>query len=493
MERGLTRNAIIQELTKSPHGDLKAFVPVGTRAAAEEAEFFAHLIAWNAIHGQVRDSKVALPVLSFMAANGHAEIVDNALAHLALLDPRNLLRALDFARTDGVKIVGKGRTLPRLVEKYLRVREADQRHWDRAAVQFRKPLKTLYARFHVKPSERADAVLFKGEKPKGSLFEAIAQLRTMTPTEAAGTILNKRIPFLIAMGAMGSRLKEPDVVLALINAMSPTELVTNTKMLERLGIKTNPALRGAYDAALQKVAKSKAATLKTTVAADQVEDEGLKTKLLATQEKQLAQLGGVDGNWLIAADRSPSMTEAIEVARHLAAVLARMVKGKVHVVFFDGGFYKYVDATGKDLDALTQETSRMSAGGGGTSIGSAVQYALDKGFEIDGIVIASDGAENTAPLFSRAYEALCKKLEKELPVYLYWLKCHMPNRSGNDPDTLARNMAAAEHDLQVIDLRGGFDYYSLPNIVKTMRTQRYGLAEQIMETPLLRLDEVLAS
>lgn len=135
----------------------------------------------------------------------------------------------------------------------------------------------------------------------------------------------------------------------------------------------------------------------------------------------------------------------------------------------------------------------MTAGGGGTSIGSAVQYALDKGFEVDGIVIASDGAENTAPLFHRAYEALCKKLEKSVPVYLYWLKCHQPNRSGNDPDTLARNMRDAGHDLQVFDLRGGFDYYSLPNIVKTMRTQRYGLAEQIMETPLLRLDEVLAS
>lgn len=491
MERGLTRNAIIQELTKSPHGELKAFVPIGARAAKEEAEFFAHLIAWNQVHGQVRDSKVALPVLSLMGANGHDEIADNALAHLAMLDPRNLIRALDFART--VKTPGKGRVLPRLVEKYLRKREADPGHWDRAAVQFRKPMKTLYARFHVKPSERADAVLFKSKKPKGSLFEAIAQLRNMSPTEAAGTILNKRIPFLVAIGAMGARMKEPDVVLALINAMSPTELVTNTKMLERLGVKTNPALRGAYDAALVKVGTSKKATLKTTVAAEAIEDEGLQTKLRAAQEKQIQALGGVDGNWLVLGDRSPSMKESIDIARHLAGTLAKMVKGKVHLVFFDSTPYKYIDATGMEYDKILAQTKAVKDGGNGTSIGVGLALALDKGLEVDGIAIVSDGAENTAPMFAAAYKAYTTKLGKEIPVYLYWVPCHGAIGYGNNPEALASNMATAQLDLQVFDLRKGFDYYSLPNIVKTMRTQRYGLAEQIMETPLLRLDEVLAS
>ena len=41
-----------------------------------------------------------------------------------------------------------------------------------------------------------------------------------------------------------------------VERMTPTELVTNTKMLEKLGIKTNPALRGAYEKALERTAAS---------------------------------------------------------------------------------------------------------------------------------------------------------------------------------------------------------------------------------------------
>jgi len=43
----------------------------------------------------------------------------------------------------------------------------------------------------------------------------------------------------------------------------------------------------------------------------------------------------------------------------------------------------------------------------------------------------------------------------------------------------------------VVDLtKGTFDYYSLPNLVATMGTRRYGLLDKIMETPLLTTDEV---
>ena len=86
---------------------------------------------------------------------------------------------------------------------------------------------------------------------------------------------------------MGGRLKEEPVLLSLIESMSPTELVTNTKMLEKLGVKSTPALRAAFENGLKKVAKSKAATLKTTQAAENVEDEQLAEKLRGAQEKQI--------------------------------------------------------------------------------------------------------------------------------------------------------------------------------------------------------------
>ena len=323
-ELGLTKNQVITELTRSPHGELTEYIKTGRAIAEQDPEFAAHLIAWNARNGQIRDSKVALPVVTLSVPGFNGELSENSLAHLATLDPRNLLRAVRFAKQ--LKIPAHGRALRRVVEKYLRAREAKRGWWDATTLQHRATMKELYALNSVKPGgEYENTVLFgrtldktKAPLPRGSVFEAVARLRTMSPVEAAGTIITRKIPFLVAVGALGARMKETDLVLALINQMSPTELVNNTKMLERLGIKTVPALRGAYEEALRKAASAKTSTFKATRAAEAVEDEALKEKLKGLQEKQISALGGVEGNWLVLGDKSQSMTHAIDAAKTLA-------------------------------------------------------------------------------------------------------------------------------------------------------------------------------
>lgn len=474
METGLSKTEVIAQLTRSTHGNLKQYVPVTRKAAAQDAEFLAHLIAWNQRTGQIRDSKIALPVASLAEPQfTDPELVENSLAHLALLDPRNLLTALNFAYE--VKTPQRGQAIRKLVERYLRTREESYGRWERTAIQHRRSMKTLYARYHVKPVGFADRVLFKGDLPAGSMFDAVAKLKDMSAREAAGTILTKRIPFLIAIGALGPRAKEPDLVLALIEQMSPSELVTNTNMLQRLGVKTVPVLKSAYDAALQKVASSKKVTMKTTRAAEATNDEALKEKLRGVQEKQLNALEGVEGDWLVLADKSGSMVESIGAARMIAATLARMIRGKVHLVFFDT-LPRYFDATGKDHDAIVQET-RMVTAGGGTSIGCGVKYLREKNIVVNGIAIVSDGAEHQAPAFDVEYPAYCKKLDVEPTVYHFDVKGE-PNRLKNSPV-----------DMQTFDLRHGqVDFYSLPNLVATMNTRRYGLVDQIMDERLLTLD-----
>ena len=80
MESGLTKQQIISVLAKSTHKNLTEYVPIGTQSASREAEFFGHLIAWNQRNGQIRDSKIALPVLAYKAKPDPI-LVDNALAH----------------------------------------------------------------------------------------------------------------------------------------------------------------------------------------------------------------------------------------------------------------------------------------------------------------------------------------------------------------------------------------------------------------------------
>jgi hypothetical protein len=485
-EAGVTKQALISQLSKSAHGSLKEYVPVGKTGFQQEPEFMSHLTAWDRVRGQIRDSKVALPIIGLSILTDE-ELVDNALAHIALLGPRELARAYRFALE--IRLPGKMRQLRRLVESYLHQKEEDK-GWDHLAIQHRGTLQELYALTSTKPAkERTNIVLYgrtfekvKAPLPKGSVFEVVANLKNMAPTEAAGSIMKYRIPFLIAMGALGEKAKEPDLVLALIGAMSSSELVNNTKMLEKLGIKTNPALRSAFEEGLKKAATSKKNTLKTTAAVEAVEDEGLKEKLRGLQKKQIDAAGGPEGNWLILADRSPSMQRAIEFAKHVAASLVQFVKGRVYLVFFDSSPMT-VDVTGLSLDQIMKATRHIGTGSA-TSIGCGLNRMLVEKIDIDGIAIVSDGEENTAPHFVDVYKKYAVFAGKDVPVYFY--------HCDGGRDNLTANTNSAGIEMQTFDLRHGqADYYAIPNLVQTMRSNRYSLVDEIMATPLLSLDDVL--
>lgn len=489
-EGGVSKHQAISLLTRSPHGDLAQYVPVGRQVAIEDPEFLAHLIAWNQVKGSVRDSKVALPVIQLSASNGHEEITENALAHLALLDPRNLLRAVEFGWV--LKTPGSGKGIARVVERYLRERESRWPWWERTALQHRASMKSLYARFHVRPNAMADLILFKEEYPQGTVFAVVRELRTMPATEAASAIMEHKIPFLIAQGALGEKAKEPDLVLALIERMTPAELVTNSAALERLGVKTVPELRAAYEAAITRAADSKKAPaggagLKASRAAAAQKDHKMAEKLAGLQERQIesakAAGEGIDGDWLVLGDKSASMEGAIEVARHVAGTLAKMVRGQVHLVFFDSS-PRYMEVSGKSYDEICAMTNAVRASGQ-TSIGVGLQYAMEMGLSVQGIAIVSDAEENTPPMFANVYQRWAESVGSEPPVYLY----RMGGDSGAFYD-LARTMSQAGLEMQEFDLRGGVDYYSLPNVIRTMRVSRYSLTDEIMGTPLRTVDDV---
>ena len=475
---GVGKRGLISELTRSPHGKLGEYLQVGLPGAKEEPEFFGHLIAWNHLKGQVRDSKVALPVVALKSGVVGA-LMENALAHLALLDPRNLLRAWDF--TKEVRPTGKRRGVDRVVEAYLRVRESNWAWWERAALQHRDSMKALYRVCHVKPSPMADSILFKGQVPKGTVWEALKRLPGMGTTEAADTIVGKRLPFLVVKGVMGKRLKEEPLLLALMERMSPTELTTNLKLLEGLGVRERATTRALLDKKLTEAAGSKKTTLKAQKAVKALGEGVLKERAKGLAEAQVEANLQVEGDWLVLADKSGSMQTAIMAGRVVAGTLARAVKGKVQLVFFDS-LPRALDVTGKTLEEI-QELTSLVMPGGGTSIGVGLDWALSQGLEFDGIVIISDGGEGNRPLFHEVYRKAVKTWDKEVPVYFYRLK-------GSDPDYLSGRCAETGVELLLYDV-DGMDYYSLPNLVKTMRASKYGLLDEIMETPLVTLEQAL--
>jgi hypothetical protein len=494
MERQYSKNELVSVLTRSPHGKLEEYAQPVLAGLQADPLFVAHLIAWNQLKGAVRDSKLALPLYSLTGTALDGELAENSLSHLALQDPRNFARGLRFARQ--INLAGRRRNLRRLVESYLRHREAAWGLWERAVLQHRASIKELYALYHIKPGSPAfQAALFKGEYPTGSTLWVVQRLNTMPPKEALGYVLQRRIPFLVAVGALGPKLREVDVILGLVGAMSLTELQTNSAMLKRLGVENNPALRAAYRDRLEHLSKDSgqplererktsslmsSQLLKTSKAAEAVDGE-MSEQLKRVQEKQIKAHGGVKGRWLIAGDKSGSMEVAIEAAKQIAAVLARFGE-EAHLVWFDTTpMHKAV--TGQTLEQI-QTGSRLVRGQGGTHWHVALDYMLQRQFEVDGVVYVSDGGDNQyGRYFIPVWQAYCKRFDKTPTLYFFKVR-------GSDPDTMSRALEQAGIQFETFDLTQGVDFYSLPTLVQTLRTTRWSLIDQIMETPLLRLEDI---
>jgi hypothetical protein len=141
-----------------------------------------------------------------------------------------------------------------------------------------------------------------------------------------------------------------------------------------------------------------------------------------------------------------------------------------------------VDVTGLPLDSIQKATRHITANGG-TSIGCGLNRMLSEKVEIDGIAIVSDGGENTSPLFPDVYKRYIDFAQKDIPVYMFLCQ--------GEPDNLTPRMNQAGIEMQTFDIRGGTDFYSIPNLAQTLRASRYSLVDEILSTPLLTLSNVL--
>lgn len=513
-KREYDRKQFISTLTKIGHGDLNAYVHQGLLAAEAEPEFFAHFIAWNEIKGKVRDSKVAYPVIALRSVSkSERDLAENAVAHLMKLSPRDLVRAYEFSKkmtAEGHPVKsGFRRMLEQGLRDYLQTREDHFRWWERTALQHRDSMKRLYRISHKRPSPRAQAILFDGEYPENSIFAKVAALRTMTPKEAAGVILTEKIPFEVAVGAV-AKIKDPDIVLALIEGMTGNQIVNNSKMLERLGVKQNPMLNAAYQAAIKRAGTDKKLNVLKTSRITQRTNSGvsgqsvmlsdasatmdwmevksidtdpigedMKEDLRQLQAHATKMLGNIEGDWLVLGDSSGSMHTSIELAKKVASLITERVKGKVWLIFFNTVPTAY-DVTGKTYFQI-EEMTRHIRSGGGTSIGCGVDYLLKKGESVDGIAIISDGGDNTHPMFGPTYRKYCEKMGKEPTVY--WFKV------TGDYAALAQQVPGVIEEIDMT--HGKVDYYSLPNVIATLRTNAYSLVDEIMGVPLLKMTDAL--
>jgi hypothetical protein len=494
-EIGLQRSEILNKLNLSLHGDLAAYQGVIGAACRQDPEFTAHLIAFDYTNGQIKDSKIALPVITLATREFPDEFVENSLAHLAMQSPREILRALKFSATLSMAR-RRDNAMKRMIHTYLDNRASEPGKWNRLASRHRRSLKSLYALTHAKIPAWAADVLFNGNPAAGTIFADIKNLSKMSPAQVAATIQKWHLSPLVVSGAMtGAKAAQENaaVVQAGMDQMSDTEIVTRAASLEKKGLSRDATLKDTFRKKVSKATTSKKATLKTSVAADEVEDEGLKTMLRELQERQIqAQKDagrGIEGDWLVIVDRSQSQEIAIELGAHVGAAISKFVTGRVWLVFCNGDVTP-VEVTGKTLDEIKGQTKFIFANGG-TSYGVGLAWAMDKKLNIDGIAIVGDGGENTLPIFATVYQNFKRQTDKQVPVYLYRTFVDARYAVGNgNPRQFGDFMKQAGVQFTEYDLTAGTDYYALPNLVQGMSASRFGVTEKIMACPLLTLDQV---
>jgi hypothetical protein len=510
------RLAVLNALLTTPHRRLEEVWPVHQELVARDPRFYVRLAAWYFDKGEVRDHKEMFVVtLALSAFEGHRDV---GLALLRRLPPYQVARVVDFihGRKDTSRRVFEGpapavapkrgpgrhkrpaapkpggrrvvrevvaefglfRNVPRSlrteVTRYLREREASPEWFDSTALVARKALKRLYAVLHVAPGERAQKVLFDEQPPPDSRVGALKRLaRLSDPKDQAKALVESRVPFRVAVSVL-PRLT-PDVLEALIERMTPQELINSLGALQRHGALTNPDLKALIDLKLEEAkADARVSALKAEAALQAV-DVGaeLRRKLEEVVDVQIKAAGRLRRPTAVLVDKSGSMELAIDVGKRIAAMISAVCEKELYVYAFDTMAYA-IEPQGKDWAAWKKAFAGIHAGGE-TSCGVALEVMRRRKQYVEQVIVVTDEEEYSPPFF---VESLLK-YRQALAVDPAVTFVKVPDSSTRLEEQCKRAGVVAG----TFEFNG--DYYALPNLVALLEPpSELDLLLEIMDYPL---------
>ncbi len=463
------RLEMLNSLLTTPHRKLQEVAELHELLVQLDPIFYGHLAVWYQHNGDVRDHKEVF--VGNLLTSQLPEHRSAGFVMLQQLPPYQVARIVDFMKEHRHKVPRCARTA---VSEYLRKREANPKLFDRSALRGRKAMKHLYATLHIKPNERANAVLFKDTPPEDSLAFALKQLaKAATPAEQAQLIVQQGIPYAIAIGAV--KQITPTVLVALIHAMSPQEVINNLNSLKQRGAMDHPEVKALINEKLEAAqTANRVSAFKSLVAADAAElDEETVAKLEQIANEQVKKRGNIAKPTGLLVDKSGSMTEALEVGKRLAALISGITTADLFVYAFDTMPYA-VQAKGKELTDWEKAFKHFQATGG-TSIGCGVEAMRHKRQLVEQIILVTDEGENTAPYFVDALDAYRRALNVMPHVVIV--------RVGGSYDWIETQLKQKQVPVETFTFKG--DYYSLPNLVPLLsRPSRLELLIEILDTPL---------
>jgi hypothetical protein len=503
------RLELLNSLLTTPHRQLAQIWPLHQEMVAKDPRFYVRLGAWYADHGDVRDHKEMFVITLILSDfEGHRDV---GLAMLRSLPPYEVVRVLDFIHgrkttkkvrararvpSKGRKRVVKAaepaptesvvedfglfrnppRALKTEITRYLHEREADEEWFDGSVLVARKAIKRLYALLHVKPGERAQQILFDENPPADSRLAALKHFAwAKTPVDQARMIIEHRIPYRVASTVVEQMT--PTVLLALVDVMSPQELINNLAALKRRGAMNNADLKSLIeqklDAAKTGARVSAFKAEEAMKAADLSPD--VRKKLEQVADTQVKAKGRIARPTALFIDKSGSMELAIELGKRLGALISAICEKELYVYAFDTMAYP-IERAGQDLASWEKALKGITAGGG-TSCGVPLDFMARKRQYAEQIIVVTDEGENTAPLFVDALKKYRQALTADPNV------CFV--RTPGAGTQLEEQCRQAGIACDAFQFTG--DYYALPNLVPLLsRPSKLELLVEIMDYPLPR-------
>jgi hypothetical protein len=463
------RLEMLNSLLTTPHRKLEQVAELHKMMVELDPLFYGHLAVWYQRNGDVRDHKEVF--VGNLLTSELTEHRDAGFVMLQEFPPYQVARVVDFMKTQRGKLPRSTRTA---VVRYLRQREAHPDFFDRAALRARKAMKHLYATLHVKPNARADSVLFKDAPPEDSLAFMVKELaKAATPAEQARLIVEHNVPYTIAVGAV--KKLTPTVLVALINAMSPQEVINNLNSLKQRGAMEHKEVKSLIDEKLKQAATSdRVSAFKAMKAAEVADvDEATAQRLEKVMDEQVKKRGKITKPTALLADKSGSLAVAIEVAKHIAALISGIAEADLFVYAFDSIAYP-VTARGKELSDWEKAFQHIFPQGS-TSIGAALETMRLKKQAVEQIIVITDENENSSPYFGDAYPRYCAEMKVSPNVLIV--------KVGHHSNLLEQQLHQCKATFDTFTFAG--DYYALPNLVPLLsRPSRLELLIEILDTPL---------
>lgn len=448
------RVGMLNSFLTTPHRKLEELAPLHKEALERDPLFYSRLALWYIQKGEVRDHKILF--IAHLLTSDFEEFRDAGWVLLQGLAPFEVARVLDHAK----RVIGKApRMLKSAIAHYLKVRERNPRQFDGAALRARDDLKHLYASLRLKPGERAQAILFAEQPPADSPLYNLKKLaKAETAEEQAQIILDNKIPYTTAIGAV--KQLTPALLVALIDAMSPQEVINNMASLKRRGALDNADVKALIDAKIEAAATDKrVSTLKTKKAiAVAGLDEATERKLTEVTDQRVAEKVNIKRPTALFVDKSGSMTSAIKAATQLAALISAATSADFHVYAFDTAAFEIKANVSAGKRPTLSEWEKAFApvrADGGTSIGVPLPKMIKDGVYVEQILIVTDEGENTAPYFKDAWAQYAKEMKAAPSVVIAALGGYAAFSKGLE----AAGIEVTRYDL------GKADQYSLINLL----------------------------